>query len=221
MDISASYCYHASALLPCNCVVAVQVRCYRASAHYTVCPAVQGNAFRLLSSLSSFAVPIVQLVVRRPTISHFRPWIPNVSPNLQVRAVLVIDTVSPSLQSRSPVSTMASLLFRNHSRCSLDPIQNTSLMSIFSQWHDSGAISCHNRRMTLTSPFYTTLRRSSFRPFPRSGFPSILSNFSFALRSLSYIAQSSNNPRTLSMLSSTSDTSEDCPLIPSTSTETA
>ncbi|KAH9005604.1 hypothetical protein EDB86DRAFT_1464069 [Lactarius hatsudake] len=59
-----------------------------------------------------------------------------------------------------------------YSHGTLDPTQNISLVSIPSRWHDSCAISCPNRRRTLISPFYTTLRRSSFHPFPGMGIPS-------------------------------------------------
>jgi len=69
----------------------------------------------------------------------------------------------------------------------------------------------------LTRALYTALRRSSFYPFPGLDFPSMLSNFSFASHSLFYIApRSLNSPRTSNLLSNTSGTSEDYPLILST-----
>ncbi len=61
----------------------------------------QCKVFYLPTCLSSFAIPIDQLTVRRPDFSFSRsePWIPNVSPNLRARTVrtLVVDTVSPFL----------------------------------------------------------------------------------------------------------------------------
>ncbi|KAH9041450.1 hypothetical protein EDB84DRAFT_959821 [Lactarius hengduanensis] len=102
------------------------------------------------------------------------------------------------LNSRSPILTAISRIFRIHSHGTLDSTQNTSFVYIISRWHDSSAISCHNRRETLTSQFYTTLRRSSFRPFPGMNFPSILSNTFLPSQEHFYIApRTSNSPRTL------------------------
>ena len=63
---------------------------------------------------------------------------------------------------------MATLrLLRITSHCFLDLIREISNGSLFSHRHDSRAISCQNRRKTLTSPSYIVLRRSSIRLFPR------------------------------------------------------
>ena len=120
----------------------------------------------------------------RPTHrpSGIEPWPPNVSsitwPGPE-RPNIDDDTVYLS-QNRSPILTTTSPLFRTHSLCTLDLIRSTSIPSTISQETDGTAIGYQERRKILTSPLFTVLWRSSFRPFPAKDFFSeMLSIFSF------------------------------------------
>jgi hypothetical protein len=124
-------------------------------------------------------------------------------------------TPDPPLQYRSPMLTATSYFLRIPSRCTLDLIRSTSRASTISPGCDGHAIDSHERRKTLISPLYTTLRRSSFCPFPGSAiFPDYSSNSQTLFENA---PRSTNSPKASNIVSITSGTSEDFPSIPSTS----
>jgi hypothetical protein len=123
---------------------------------------------------------------------------------------------SHSQQPLLPKSTTASLFFRTSSHGFHDLISSISLASMDSQRRDSRAMACQERWKTLTNVSYTPLKQSYFLPFPWPVQPSILSSLSSDLHHLFSIApRRPHSLMTSSVLSSTSGTFEDYPLIPS------
>jgi hypothetical protein len=140
---------------------------------------------------------------------------PERKPDSESKPVLIMTPNLPSLQYRLPLLTAISQFLRIPSQCSLDFIRSTSTSSPLSPGCDGCTINTHERRKTLISVLYTSLRRSSFCPFPA---PTIFPDYSmnsqlFFKNSL----RSTNSTKASNIQSNTSGSSENFPLIPSTS----